>query len=114
MFVSEAAKLLSRPIQSQPSSSNRVRYGAILGTGREQPFVLPGNAPPAAGLQHTSYHAAIFLTLCDQRSKLGPRSAKRPMYGYGSLADGSVPAYFFADIGSTPHEHIGLPIAFRC
>jgi hypothetical protein len=91
-----------------------VRYGAFKDKGPEQPLGRPDDSPPAAELPHSSNHAAVFLTLCDQRLRLGPRSAKRPMYGDGSLVDGSLPAYFFADIGSSPHEHIGVPIAFRC
>lgn len=89
-------------------------YGAILLTGPEQILGSPDDAPPAAELPHSSNNATVFLTLCDQRLGLGPRSAKRSIYGDSSLVDGSMPAYFFADIGSSPHEHIGVPIAFRC
>ena len=102
------------PSQSQPSSVNRGQYGAILGTDSEQLLAHLGDTTPGARLQHSSNHAAIVIILFGQRSSLGSRSANRPIDGYGSLEDGSVSAYFFADIGSSPHEYIGVPVAFRC
>jgi len=96
------ATQLPHPSHSQPQIT-RCDMGQFSVTRPEQPLGSPDDAPPAAELPHPSNNSTVFLTLCDQRLRLGPRSAKRPVYGDSSLVDGSMPAYFFADIGSSPH-----------